>query len=87
MSRAYQYHGFDIEVLVEADFCLKPGRTVSEDVRYAAIVKICVAGIPISSTRMERGHGAQFSGEADALMGGYSAGQRIIDNLLCRSSR
>ncbi|MGT2472133.1 hypothetical protein [Paraburkholderia terrae] len=50
-----------------------------------AIVTIERTGSPVaifSPLRLGDGEGKAFSTEADALMTGYSAGRRIVDDLL-----
>jgi hypothetical protein len=84
MSRTYHYQGFDVEVIVEADFTWKGGRTAMGDVGYVAVVRICKAGAAVavfSPLRFGESQGKPFLSEADALMGGYSAGRRIVDDL------
>jgi hypothetical protein len=49
-----------------------------------AIVKISKAGAPVavfSPLRFRQSQSKPFLNEADALMGGYSAGRRIVDDL------
>lgn len=84
MSRTYQYQGFDVEVVVEAPFTWKGGRTATGEVGYVAVVRICKAGAAVavfSPLRFGESEGKPFLTEADALMGGYSAGRRIVDDL------
>ena len=84
MNCTYQYQGFDIEVAVEADFNWSRGRTATGEVGYVAVVRICKAGAAVavfSPLRFGESQGKPFLSEADALMGGYSAGRRIVDDL------
>ncbi|MEZ0601962.1 hypothetical protein ACAX43_07385 [Paraburkholderia sp. IW21] len=85
MSRTYHYHGFDIEVAVETDFSWKGAeRDVHRGVGYVAIVRILKAGAAVavfSPLRFAESLGKPFTSEAEALMGGYSAGRRIVDDL------
>lgn len=84
MSSTYQYQGFDVQVTVEADFTHKGGRTAKREVGYVAIVRICKAGAAVavfSPLRFGEAHGKPFLSETDALMGGYSAGRHIVDDL------
>jgi hypothetical protein len=84
MSRTHQYQGFDVEVAVEADFTWNGGRTGTGEVGYVAVVRICKAGAAVavfSPLRFGESQGKPFLSEADALMGGYSAGRRIVDDL------
>ncbi|SAK79562.1 hypothetical protein AWB76_05344 [Caballeronia temeraria] len=84
MNCTYQYQGFDIEVSVEAGVNWRGGRAASEEVGYVAVVRICKAGSAVaifSPLRFGEAQGKPFPSEADALMGGYSAGRRIVDDL------
>lgn len=85
VTRTYHYHGFDIEVAVETDFSWKAGPGASTSVGFVAVVNISKAGAPVtvfSALRFGESPGKAFLSEADALMGGYSAGRRIVDDLL-----
>ncbi len=85
MNHTYHYQGFDVKVAVETDFKRKLGRAAPGQVRYLAVVKICKAGDAVSvftPLRFGESQGKPFLCEEDALMGGYGAGQRIIDDLL-----
>jgi hypothetical protein len=84
MSHTYQYQGFDVEVVVDPDFTWKAGRTATGEVGYVAVVRICKAGAAVavfSPLRFGESQGKPFLSEADALVGGYSAGRRIVDDL------
>jgi hypothetical protein len=84
MSRTYHYHGFDIEVAVEADFSWKAEPSATTRVGFVAVVRITKAGASIavfSPLRFGESLGRPFLSEADALMGGYSAGRRLVDDL------
>lgn len=88
MSRTYQYQGFDIEVAVEPDFSWNGGRTATGGLGHVAVVRICKAGAPVavfSPLRLGESQGKAFLSEADGLMGGYSAGRRIVDDLTIES--
>lgn len=85
MSHSYQYHGFDIAVAVETDFSWKGGRGVPPSVRYVAIVTISRTGTDVavfSPLRFGESQDKPFISESDALMNGYSAGRRVVDDLL-----
>ena len=85
MIHAYQYHGFDIAVAIETDFSWKGVRGVSATVGYVAIVRISKAGSGValfSPLRFGESQGKPFISEIDALMSGYSAGRRVVDDLL-----
>ncbi|MFM0016680.1 hypothetical protein PQR46_43215 [Paraburkholderia sediminicola] len=84
MSRTYHYHGFAIDVAVGTDFSWKGGRSATAAVGYVAVVRISKAGAAVavfSPLRFGESQGKPFLSEADALMGGYSAGRRIVDDL------
>jgi hypothetical protein len=84
MNRTYHYHGFDVEVAVEADSNWQAGRSALSSAGYVAVVRICKAGAALavfSPLRFGESQGKPFLSEADALMGGYSAGRRIVDDL------
>jgi len=85
MSRIYQYHGFDIAVAVETAFSWKGTRGVPASVGYVAIVTISRTGAAVavfSPLRFGESQGKPFISEIDALMSGYSAGRRVVDDLL-----
>jgi hypothetical protein len=48
MSRTYHYHGFDIEVAVEADFSWKAGPKGTTSVGFVAVVRISKAGASVA---------------------------------------
>lgn len=84
MKRIYDYLGFDIEVGVEAHLGpADPGKS-RDGLGYLAIVTITKAGQPVSCftpLRLGEADGRPFRNEADAVMGGFSAGRRLIDDL------
>ncbi|RKF33410.1 hypothetical protein BCY88_10145 [Paraburkholderia fungorum] len=83
MSRTYRYQGFDVEVAVESRLPLER-QPPTREAGYVAIVRICKAGAAVavfSPMRFGESHGKPFPSEADALMGGFSAAQRIVDDL------
>ncbi|MCX4157600.1 MULTISPECIES: hypothetical protein [Paraburkholderia] len=80
MNRTYHHQGFDVEVAVETDFNWQAGRSGG----YVAVVRICKAGGALavfSPLRFGESQGKPFFSKTDALMGGYSAGRRIVDDL------
>ncbi len=80
MNRTYRYHGFDVEVAVEADLSWRVGRSGG----HVAVARICKAGGALavfSPLRFGESQGKPFFSKTDALMGGYSAGRRIVDDL------
>ncbi len=85
MTRTYEYHGYTLVVAVDSSF---PRQLVSDNALrpgYIATVRIFRAERAVaifSPLRVGEVHGRPFATEADALMGGHSAAQRIIDDLL-----
>jgi hypothetical protein len=84
MKRIYDYLGYEVEVSVEAH----PGPADTGQSRYGlgyvAIVTITKAGQPVSCftpLRLGEEDGRPFRNEPDALMGGFSAGRCLIDDL------
>ena len=83
MHRTYQYRGFSIEVSVETDFNRRPTIAVASHVGYVATVRILRPDLPVavfSPLRFGETRNHLFSSEGDALMGGCSAGQRLVDD-------
>lgn len=79
-----QYQGFDVEVAVKEDFNWQGGRAATGEVGYVAVVRIYKAGAAVvvfSPLRFGESQGKPFLSEEDALMGGYSAGRRIVGDL------
>jgi hypothetical protein len=84
MMHKYQYKGFEIEVAVQSDFS-----RVNEDGRasigHVVIVTVARMGTTVaifSPLRLGDTDGRAFATKADALMTGYSAARRIVDDLL-----
>jgi hypothetical protein len=85
MSQTYEYHGFDIAVAVETDLSQKDASGVRASAGYVAIVTISRTGAAVaifSPLRFGESQGKPFISEIDALMSGYSAGRRVVDDLL-----
>ncbi|SAL62992.1 hypothetical protein AWB68_03351 [Caballeronia choica] len=84
MKRTYPYHGFEVEVGVEAGFHWQKGASMSS-YGYIAIVRIVKTGATLAHftpLRLGESGGHSFSTEGAAIMGGYSAGRRLVDDLL-----
>ena len=84
MTRTYEYHGYTLVVAVESDLSGRLAGGTAARVGYVAIVRIFRAGAAMavfSPLRFGEAGGHPFATEADALMGGYSAARRIIDDL------
>lgn len=85
MIHAYQHAGFDIAVAIEIDFSWQGVRGASATVGYVAIVRISKTGSGValfSPLRFGESQGKPFISEIDALMSGYSAARRVVDDLL-----
>jgi hypothetical protein len=87
MTRTYEYHGYTLVAAVESDF---DWRLIGGNVLlsgYIATVKIFRAENAVaifSPLRFGEAGGRPFKTEAEALMGGHSAAQRIVDDLFDR---
>jgi hypothetical protein len=90
MTRTYEYHGYTLVVAVESDINSQLGGDAAACVGYVAIVRIFQAENAVamfSPLRFGEAGGLPFVTEADALMGGYSAARRIVDDLFSQESR
>ena len=88
MNRTYEYRGYAIRVGVEANGTIPLERPEIERPRYAAVVSIapnieCTLPSPL---KIESAAGLPFSSDIDALMGGYSAARRLIDEQLAETA-
>jgi len=84
MARTYEYHGYTLEVTVESDFAWPQAGAKASRVGFVAIVRIFQAGTAVavfSPLRFGEAGGRPFATEADAMMAGYSAARRIVDDL------
>ncbi|CAN7725666.1 hypothetical protein [Paraburkholderia hospita] len=84
MKRIYDYLGFEVEVSVEAHPGPADTGKSRDGLGYLAIVTIRKAAEPVSCfspLRLGEADGRPFRNEADALMDGFSAGRRLIDDL------
>lgn len=89
MTRTYDYHGYTLVVEVESASGWRVIGTETVRSGYIATVRIFRADDALavfSPLRFGEAGGRPFSTEADALMGGHSAGQRIVDDLFGRES-
>ncbi|MFL9888955.1 hypothetical protein PQR66_38450 [Paraburkholderia agricolaris] len=90
MTRTYEYLGYTLEVAIESDAgWWLVGSNVAR-VGYVAVVSIFQAEKTIaifSPLRFGEAGGRPFATEADALMGGYSAARRIVEDLFSRESQ
>jgi len=84
MTRSYDYEGFTLEISVESEFSIGPNRREPTRPGYVAIVRIFQAASAVavfSPLRFGEARGRPFATEADALMGGYSAARKLVDDL------
>jgi len=90
MKRTYEYHGYTLVVDIESDFSWSVERNAAARLGFVAIVRIFQAENAVaifSPLRFGEAGGRPFSTEADALMGGYSAARRIVDDLFSHKSQ
>ena len=90
MTRTYEYHGYTLVVAVESDLSWRQPDGTAARVGYVAIVRIFQAGNAMaifSPLRFGEAGGHPFATEADALMGGYGAARRIVDDLFSQESQ
>ena len=83
MKRIYEYKGFQIDVEPEPVWRPGDGIVLANLTGYLAVVRISTrtAGVPIFiPLRLTAERSNPFPTEAEALMAGYSAGQRVIDD-------
>ena len=89
MQRTYEYKGFTLDVCVEADFRMPTPHHRSTSVGYVALVKILHDDAPLaalSPLRLGDSAGHPFGSEVEALMGGYSAARKIVDDLAAQDA-
>ncbi|NVH73690.1 hypothetical protein FSB08_14220 [Paraburkholderia sp. JPY432] len=86
MTRSYDYEGFMLDISVESDSSIGPNRREPTRRGYIAIVRIFQAASAVavfSPLRFGEAPGRPFATEADALMSGYSAARKLVDDLFC----
>lgn len=84
MIRVYEYSGFSLEVDVEAHSAGQRDFAVSHRHGFVATIRIFRAGDAVaffSPLRFGEAGGRPFRTDVDALMGGFSAACKIIDDL------
>lgn len=79
-----EYKGFTVGVAVQSNLsaALKNERT---SLGYVVVITIARPGTPVaifSPLRLGDSSGRSFSNEAEALMTGYSAARRLVEDLL-----
>ena len=85
MERAYKYKGFVITVELEPVWEASGSVTLLPPRGFIAIVNIKIAGVALpmfAPIRLTADNQRPFANEADALMAGCSAGQRVVDDTL-----
>ena len=85
MKRDYEYRGFEVAVELEAVRESSHNVTFMLPLGFIAVVRIRrVGAIPvmIEPLRLMADSQKPFATEVDALMAGFSAGQRFIDDTL-----
>ncbi|CAG9252245.1 conserved hypothetical protein [Paraburkholderia unamae] len=84
MTRSYDYEGFTLEISAESDFSVAISKREPSRRGYVAVVRIFQAANTVavySPLCFGEAGGRPFATEADALMGGYSAACKIVDDL------
>ena len=85
MDRTYSYKGYSIRVTVEPHTEPASRAVLLRETGFASVVEIfgTDAAIPsFTPLRLTDEGGLWFATPADALMNGFSAGQRMVDDLL-----
>jgi hypothetical protein len=83
MFRYYEYRGFAVSIAVEVRARIPRGNQPDEN--FTAVVQVASARAAAPLTvplRLPGRTGTPFQTGADAVMGGYTAGQLLIDELL-----
>ncbi|HTR08879.1 MAG TPA: hypothetical protein VMJ11_19955 [Paraburkholderia sp.] len=86
MTRSYDYEGFTLEISVESDISIGLKKLEPARAGYVAVVRIFQAATTVAvfaPLRFGEVGGRPFTTESDALMGGYSAARKIVDDLFC----
>lgn len=84
MTQTFEYQGFTLVVNVEADYGWERNASPTRRAGFVSTVRILRAGTAValfSPLRFGDAGGRPFATEADALMGGYGAAQKIVDDL------
>jgi len=83
MYRNYEYRDYVVNIVVEV--LLRVQDRIAREPSFTAVVQVTSkrASAPLTAPlRLEGRTGEAFHTEADAVMGGYTAGQVLIDRLL-----
>jgi len=84
MTQTYQYEGFRLKIAVEAELAIDASRLAQRRPGYIAVVRIFPGASAISAfapIRLGEAGGQAFATEADAMMGGYSAARKLVDDV------
>jgi hypothetical protein len=85
MKRTYNYKGYEVTVELEPVWEAVGGVTLLPPRGFVAVVHIRAAGAVrpmVGPIRLTADSQHPFATEAEALMAGYSAGQRVVDDTL-----
>ncbi|MFC5427497.1 hypothetical protein ACFPTO_01540 [Paraburkholderia denitrificans] len=85
MNRIYTYNGFSVAVDLEQVWETSGNVTLLPPRGFIAVVQIRRLGDArpmVAPIRLMADNQQPFAKEADALMAGFSAGQRIVDDTL-----
>lgn len=85
MKREYRYKGFEITVELESVWETSGNVTLLPPRGFIAVVNIKMAGMVrpmVAPIRLTADNQQPFAKEVDALMAGFSAGQRVVDDTL-----
>jgi hypothetical protein len=87
MKRIYRYKGFEVTVELEAVWETAGSVTLLPPQGFVAVVEIRMVGATrpvVAPIRLAATTQHPFATQAEALMAGYSAGQRVVDDTLAR---
>ena len=85
MKRIYNYKGYEVSVELEPVCEAIGGVTFLPPRGFVAVVRIRMVGAvrpTVAPIRLTADSQHPFATEAEALMAGYSAGQRVVDDAL-----
>lgn len=85
MNRTYTYKGFEVVVNLEAQWESSGNVTLLPATGFLAVVSIRRPGerrATVAPIRLAANNQRPFATESDALMAGFSAGQRLVDDAL-----
>jgi len=85
MKRNYTYRGFDVAVELESVYGTACKATLPPALGFIAVVHVQRVGAScrkVALLRLMADNRRPFATEVDALMAGFSAGQRFIDDTI-----